>query len=254
MSNKWEQLGNDLMQSIGYAIETGDFSSLNQTVSDTFGRAVNNFTGAGDGSNTNYQYNQGSAQSNTYSQGTSQSNTYSQGSSQYGTYSQESSQSDAYSQGSRSASNANGSYYNQNASTSTGGYYGNQRATNAAGSYSYGPGASRSGTYAQSARSGGVVRQYSSSQLYKSTLGTQVGGACMLLGGGCLSLFFLLCTLMVMTMHADPAAGMIANVIFLCATGGSAGLAVAGWRKMGLANRFQNYVRLLQNREYFEVK
>ncbi|MCC8167884.1 MAG: hypothetical protein LIO37_00880, partial [Clostridiales bacterium] len=140
--SKWEQLGNDLMQSIGYAIETGDFASLNQTVSDTIGQAVNNFTGSGRNPNASYQNTQGANQ-HTYSQGAYNSGTYSQGTG-----------------------------YGQNTSGSNN-------------NYSYNRNSSNSGTYTQSGQyhTGGTAGQYPSTRLYKSMLGTQVGGACMLLGG-----------------------------------------------------------------------
>lgn len=63
--NSWEQLGDDLKKSIWDAVDSGDFSSLNQTVSNTIEHAVDSFTGSFRGTRQNQtSYQNGQAQQN----------------------------------------------------------------------------------------------------------------------------------------------------------------------------------------------
>ncbi len=74
--NSWEQFGDDLKKSIWDAVDSGDFTSLNQTVSNTIEHAVDSFTGSFRSTGQNRtQYQNGQAQQTSgYQNGQTQQN------------------------------------------------------------------------------------------------------------------------------------------------------------------------------------
>ncbi len=94
------------------------------------------------------------------------------------------------------------------------------------------------------------TQQVSSGQLYASVFGTKVAGVLLTVCGGCGAAFFVVCFLALLAVTGMWSASIFVGLLLA----GFLGITYAGVRMCRLAKRFQRYVGLLGNREYFEVK
>ncbi|MCD8117927.1 MAG: 5-bromo-4-chloroindolyl phosphate hydrolysis family protein [Lachnospiraceae bacterium] len=277
--SSWEQLGDELKDSIWEAVETGNFSSLSQTVANTIDQAIDSIAGAGGGqSSSDNQYGDGSSGqgSSGYQYGPGNS----QGSSdyQYGSGSNQGSSDYQYGYGDSGNSgnsgntgqsssgyqNSTGNGGGQNSSEYRYGYGNSGGAGQNSSYYQYGySGSGSSGNSGSSGASGtgngfsagsssyGQTSRRPSKKIFASGTGAKIGGSFMAWGGGCMALYFLLGLLATITDPGIAVSGLVSIAAF---TVGFGAVSVAGFRKLGQVKRYRKYVCLLEGHEYYDVQ
>ena len=228
INNDWERFGDELRRTIQDAVDSRDFSTLNQTVSDTIGQAMDNVA-RGLKNGGWYRDKPGAGNRN----GRGAAGSYQGGSYQEGGYQEQAYQGGTYQEGPDPAASGSGTGWN-GAGAGSGPQSGGQ--------------AAYTGTGTAAAR-----RQ----PLFLKGTSTRVGGIFLaatgyVFGAGSLIFLLLLCI-------GAAAAGW--ELVLQIAAGvfgvGAAAFAVMAWAGTSMVcgvGRFRKYVKLLGNREYCDVK
>lgn len=234
MDNRdWERFGEEIRRSVQDAVDSQDFSRLNQTITDTVNGAADCFAesmrNVGETVNQNIRAQQ---ERNTYRRQSRNNKYYYPGSENSYSYQDNG---NAYRYG-----NGNKEYQYQ---------YGNGTYQNAAGADAFHRGAVRGYTT-------GTEKQVPA--LYASSVPAKVGGMTMSLVGyitGGVSALVLVIVLLVMIISGDfQTGGWITAMIFAILAGGFGILAGVGTKMLGNVKRFRSYIQTLGGREYCNIK
>lgn len=271
MDNRdWERFGEEIRRSVQDAVDSQDFSRLNQTITDTVNGAADCFAesmrNVGERVNQNIRaqqdrnaYRRQSQNNRYYYPGSGNGYSYQDSGNTY-QYGKETYQ-NAADEGTYGSQNGSGGYsYYQYQGNS--GQYGAQNNKDGG---QQGNGSWQSGTKtgADSAHRG-AVRGYTAGTekqfpaLYASSVPAKVGGMTMsLIGyitGGVSALVFVI-VLLVMIISGDfQEGGWITAMIFAVLAGGFGILAGAGTKMLGNVKRFRAYIQTLGGREYCNIK
>lgn len=290
MDNRdWERFGEEIRRSVQDAVDTQDFSRLNQTITDTVNGAADYFAqgmrNVGDKVNQNIRAQQDKNayrrqnQNNKYHyQGTGNTYQYQNSGDAYqyqnsGNAYQHQNSGDAYqyqnSGGAYQYQNGGNAYQYQNSGGNQ--YYQYWGSSGQNGAQNNTGGGQAEKAYWQNgtqrgadAAHKGAVRGYTtaaekqSPALYASSVPAKVGGMTMSLIGyitGGVSVLVLVIILLVMIISGDfQTGGWIGAMIFAVLAGGFGILAGAGTKMLGNVKRFRAYIQTLGSREYCNIK